>query len=301
MSACADPVEVPWGVPWGVEMALTDHCDIYAAVDEEAANRIVHHLMRQRPSLFNYASAYIAANPKLACAPVERTTDIDLYNNPLFQVEPPLPLVGVDAPPVALNYCAQLVDAEIDFSPGNRFQLPQELNPPLPTQRLALKLRIWAGLDCPMPEFIDGIQPWSPGEQARQSGRDHEKLPQPPPLVPPTRRLLCFCLDLFALGHLEIDDLFGEPHLVIHIDAVDIVDIKPDALENVLNCYIRSVAELILREKLTFPVLGTFLLNLPFLKLPKVTVSLTANPPAANNPAVEDDQVKVFIDLAVAP
>ncbi len=284
-------------------MALTDDCDIYAAVDEEAANRIVQHVMRQRPSLFNYASSYIAAHPKLACAPVQRTSDVDLYHNPLFQVEPPLPLVGVDAPPVALNYCAQLVDAEIDFSPGNRFQLPGELNPPLAAQRLALQLRICAGLDCPVPELIDGIQPGSPDEQASQSGSDRGKSaqPPPPPFVPPTRQLLCFCLDVFAIGHLEIDDLFGEPHLVIHIDAVDIVDIKPDALESTLNCYIRSVAELILREKLTFPVLGTFLLNLPFLKLPKVTVSLAPNPPVANNPAVEDNQVKVFIDLTVAP
>lgn len=37
-------------------MAFTDHCDIYGAVNEEAFNRVAYHIMKQRPSLFNYGT-----------------------------------------------------------------------------------------------------------------------------------------------------------------------------------------------------------------------------------------------------
>ena len=37
-------------------VALTDNCDIYAAINEAGINRVVRHAMRQRPSLFNYGT-----------------------------------------------------------------------------------------------------------------------------------------------------------------------------------------------------------------------------------------------------
>ncbi|MGH9398636.1 MAG: hypothetical protein ACRD18_17535, partial [Terriglobia bacterium] len=83
-------------------MALTDDCDLYAAVNEDGINLIARHIMRQRPLLFNYATAYIAQHPRLACQPVDHTQDVTDYGNPLFSVESPLPLLGVDSPPVAL-------------------------------------------------------------------------------------------------------------------------------------------------------------------------------------------------------
>ena len=35
-------------------MAFTDNCDLYAAVHEDGINLIARHILRQRPSLFNY-------------------------------------------------------------------------------------------------------------------------------------------------------------------------------------------------------------------------------------------------------
>lgn len=302
----AGPVQLaPPG--WGVEVAFTDNCDLYAAVSEEGVDLVARHIVRQRPSLFNHATAYIAQRPKLACAPVDHTKDVETYGNPLFHVEAPLPLLGVDAPPVGLNFCVQLVQAELDFHPGNRIVLPAELAPPLQPQRLDMHLRVCGGLDCPLPDLIDGIQPWPAGQQPRQPGPrgDHQTAgdgrPPPPPMVPPSRRLVCVCLDVYAVGHLEVDQLLGELRLVGHVDAVDIVDIKPDGLEEAINCYLRTTGELLLREKLTFPVVKTFFFDFDFLKLPKVTVLLAPDPPVPHNPAVEDDQVKVFIDLQVGP
>src|ERR1700680_611381 len=100
-------------------MAFTDHCALYGAVHENGVNLIVRHIMRQRPSLFNYATQDIRNNPQLACAPVEHTSDVDTHSNPLFHLQDPLPLFGVDAPPVGLNYCVQLTNVEVDFFPSN--------------------------------------------------------------------------------------------------------------------------------------------------------------------------------------
>jgi len=248
-------------------MAFTDNCELYAAVSEDGVNAVARHIMQQRPSLFNYATAYIAAHPGLACAKVARTQDVDTYDNPLFSIEGPLPLLGVDAPPVGLNYSAQLVSAEIDFHPSNVFTLPSELNPPLPGQHLALRMRICVGLDCPAIDLIDGIQPWASSQHPVQPGPKSGQVGPSsigaagkgsPPIVPPTRKLMCFCLDAFAIGHVEVTELSGEPTLVGHVDTVDVVGVEPEGLHQAIDCYLRTTAELLLKEKLTFPVVKTF-------------------------------------------
>ena len=48
-------------------MAFTDHSDLFAAVHEHGINTTIGHLMRQRPSLFNYATILFtqAGRPRL--------------------------------------------------------------------------------------------------------------------------------------------------------------------------------------------------------------------------------------------
>ena len=48
-------------------MALTDDCDLFASLHEDGLNKVVRHVMRQRPSLFNYATPDIIANRELWC------------------------------------------------------------------------------------------------------------------------------------------------------------------------------------------------------------------------------------------
>ena len=274
-------------------MAFTDHCDLYAAVHEDGINRVIKHMMRQRPSLFNYATPEIAANPKLACSPVDHTIDVTNHGNPLFGVMGPLPILGVDAPPVALNFCAQLAEAEVDCYPGNVINLPAELNPPLPDQHLAFKVRVCGGIDCPAMEFIDNIPPTPPQDQPGIWAPD-PKQPQPP-IVPRTRRLLCFCLDAYALAHVDLETVFGKPTLVGKVDGVDIVDIKPDDLEDALDCYLRTTLELLLKEKLAFTI-DKLALSFPIFG-GAFSIAPTPNPPIPNNPAIEDDQIKEFISI----
>ena len=57
-------------------MAFADHCDLYASVDEAGLNLIARYIMRQRPSLFNYATAFIALQPSLACRKNDTSPEI---------------------------------------------------------------------------------------------------------------------------------------------------------------------------------------------------------------------------------
>jgi hypothetical protein len=271
-------------------MAFTDNCDLFAAVHEDGINRVARHIMRQRPSLFNYATQYVRDHPELACHFPDQTIDVTNHGNPLFGLESPIPIFGADAPPVGLNFCAQLVDARIDFHPGNVISRPAELNPPLKPQHLAMIVKVCAGIDCPPQQFIDQIPPGSPF--GNLAGREPQKQP---PLVPPTRKLICFCLTAFVVAHVELVKVAGKAYLMGKVDGVDIVDIKPDALEDGINCYLRTTMEVLLREKLTIPV-EKLALSFPLFGMP-ITLAPTPNPPVPNNPAVEDDQLKAFVTI----
>ena len=273
-------------------MAFTDNCDLYAAVHEDGINLVARHVMRQRPSLFNYASQYVIDHPEVACSPVDHTIDVTNHRNPLFKLLGPIPLFGVDAPPVGLNFSAQLVEAKIDFHPGNVINLPAELNPPLPAQHMALKLRVCGGLDCPSQDFINQIKPDPPDNT---QGKDEGRQPQAP-IVPASRKLLCFCLDAYVVAHVDLESVFGKPGLVGKVDGVDIVDIKPDNLEETINCYLRTTLELLLKEKLAIP-LEKLALSFPVFGLGSITLTPTSNPPIPHNPAIEEDQIKAFVTI----
>jgi hypothetical protein len=63
---------------------------------------------------------------------------------------------------------------------------------------------------------------------------------------------------------------------------------------------LKTTFELMLKEKLVFPI-STMLFDIPLLNIATISAQLTPNPPIPNNPAIEDDQLKVFITLTVAP
>src|SRR5271154_6279316 len=139
-------------------MGFTEHCDLYAAVEEAGVNRVIRDIMLQRPSLFNYATASIAHNSKLWCASVPHTSDVTHYGNPLFTIVDPLPILGADSPAVSVGFCAQLTRAEIDFFPANTIPLPPELDH-LPEQRFSLLLRLCGAIECPSQDIIDRVPP----------------------------------------------------------------------------------------------------------------------------------------------
>jgi len=56
-------------------------------------------------------------------------------------------------------------------------------------------------------------------------------------VVLPSRELDCFCLDLFATGGAKTTGPVGNQLILPFVDGIDLVDIKPDAIENMIECY----------------------------------------------------------------
>lgn len=275
-------------------MALTDHCDLFVSIHEEGVNRIVGHVMRQRPSWLNFATPDVAANRELWCQIPEFTSDVTKFGDPIFTVMPYLPVIGVDSPPVGMGFCVQVVRAQVDFHPGNVIALPPELGPTLQEQCLALEFKVCGGIRCPEPRVLDTI-PVTPPPDPR---KDERQEPQPP--VPVPGRMNCFCLDVYAIAHVEREFMHGTERLVAKVDGIEIVDIEPGGLEDSIECYVRTAVSLFLRQKLAIP-LETLFLDFPLFGLGTVSLSPTSSPQVPHNPAVEDDQLKAFVTMTVTP
>jgi hypothetical protein len=317
-------------------MSLTANCDFYAAIHDEGINRVIRHLMRQRPSLFNYGSSLLASNPEMLCERIEADSAVVSNNNPLVTVLDPLPVIGLSGFPggsiaptgLALNFAAQLSKGQIDFFPGNVFTLPSELGS-LARQRLAVHFRVCAGIGCPSREFPLPGRPRPLGTNIIRNERlitNNSRIsvsdlairnnnnnndgglvvsdPRDDKVITlPTAKLECFCLDLFATAGAKITGTVGNQRIGLSVDGIEIVDLKPEGLENAIECY----ARLVLNYGL-LPPISEFVSKLAFdlHQIPTSTtgdvqvsgaIQVSASTAVPNNPAIEEDQLKTFVNL----
>lgn len=288
-------------------MAFTDLSDLYGAINEEGINRVLRHVMRLRPSLFNYGTAQIAQNPELLCHKIDADPMVFARNNPLITIESPLPVLGTNGL-VGMNYCVQLVDVKIDFHPGNSITLPPELGV-LKKQQFALSTKACAGLGCPdeetlralekvfdrinTPIFVDDFVNSNTLTHVPSHASSDKRLN---PIVIPTRKLTCFCLEVFAVGHIEIQQLGNRFIFKPKLDGLEIVDLRPQGMEDAIECYVASVIRLGL-----LPRLQVALEKIVFDQMSEIlTVSLKPTPGLPNNPAIEGDELKAFINMEIA-
>jgi hypothetical protein len=287
-------------------MAFTDHCDIFGAVHEDAFNNVVVQLQRQRPSLFNYGTIAFVQNPRFLCnrkltAAID--PDVVTFHNPVVQEEPLLRIPGYTGP-YGLEYCFQLSELSIDFHPGNVHALPPQLQPPLTPQHFSLKGRVCVGLNCLPPDLLRRIAPTDDTLLGGKSNSgDREKrhdgpvvLPspsRPPPFNP--ERTICFCLDLYAVFHFERSGSGKAEVLSLALDNLELVDIVPDSLESMAECYLRTTLVLGVLPKVRIAVSSLVFKLGDVLAIGPTPISAVV----PFNPAVEQDQVKVFVTLTV--
>lgn len=274
-------------------MAFTDHSDLFGSVHEDGLNLVLRHLMRQRPSLFNYATPEFAINPHLFCTPIEADQRVLDAGNPVFTEMEPLPVFGAPFD-LGVNFCLQVTKLAIDFHSGQSITLPEELAP-LGEQRFALTAQALGGLDCPSNEFIDqmlpaieqrlleqqklavgevkdeeshtgfggsSVEPSRITPAAPLATRDVKPLrgvirvPPRDVLVFPTRRLECFGLGLFIVGFFEWGPVAGsqQAFLKTRLAGVEIVDLQPVLLENQIECYLSTVLRLGVLPRLMLPL-----------------------------------------------
>lgn len=281
-------------------MALTDHCDVFASAHEEGMNRIVGHLMRQRPSLFNYGTAFFLLNPDRLCERIDAHPEVTRRGNPLISVEEPLPILGSGSS-VGMDFCAQIVKLEVDLHPGNRFTLPPQLSPPLGDQRLAFHGRLCAGVGCPSREITEQFEVDVPPIEIGTSGPTGGALthgffddvptdePRGPTRPIPWRELECFCLDLFAVLHAERR---GD-RLDWVLDGVELVDVEPTGLEDSLECYIATTLRVAILPRLRIAMDKVALDFGAWVSL--VPTPISGDVP--HNPSIADDELSVFLDL----
>jgi hypothetical protein len=268
-------------------MAFTDHCDVFASFHEDGFNRIVGFVQQQRPSLFNYATAQLAANPQKLCQVINANPIVALRSNPLVTIVDLLPIPGTE---FGVDFAAQVSEAKVDFHPGDEFTLPTELGQPLEGQRLALKIKVCGGIACPPDAVIDQFIP--PPKTTADPPQD-----PPPPLKPlPLGEVQCFCLDAFATAGVRFKQYGGIFFLEPFLDGFEIVDIAPAGLESSLECFVQLVLRLsvlpglrIALETMSFDILQT-VINIKL-------IPVLGDPAVPNNPAIEEDQLKAFIQL----
>jgi hypothetical protein len=284
-------------------MALTAQSELYGSVTEDGFNRFVDHIMRKRPSLFNYGTAWVAANwRRRLCEPPDVAPEVIKHGNPVVTVEDPVPLLGTNGA-YGLNFAVQLRKLRLDLHPQSA-ALPAELGM-LAEQRFALVAQVCAGLGCPSDRALEQfppapLPPFRPvtGDDRPDDRPDDRQPPRPERVITlPTDRLQCCCLELHIVGHFVRTGPPGAEVLEPKLDGLEIVDIRPDCLEANLECYIRMLMHFVLlpRLRMALPVFTFGILD----GLANVTLKPSTTVP--HNPAVEDDQIKVYVDMEVAP
>ena len=87
----------------------------------------------------------------------------------------------------------------------------------------------------------------------------------------------------------------GNQYISLKLDGFEIVDIEPEKLENSLECYVKSLIQLVVLPKLSFPIK-----NIIFNILDAVTLfAIPTSIDVPNNPSIDNDQLKVFIGAVI--
>jgi hypothetical protein len=100
------------------------------------------------------------------------------------------------------------------------------------------------------------------------------------------------------VGHAERRFVSGRESLLVKVDDVDIVDLAPKGLKDSLICYLKTSLNVVLKEKMAI-ALETLMFTFPLLGLATVKLFPTPNPPVPHNPAIEDDELKIFVTMTV--
>lgn len=311
-------------------MALTDFSDIYAALHDAGINRVIKHLMQQRPALFNYGTENVRRNLGLLCTPITADPGVTSF----LTVLDPIPVIGVNN--LGLDFCIQLTDLEFDFYPSDTVTLPTELNT-LAAQQFALKISVCAGLSCIPKRIRDTIRPGTllPGALGSLRSMDKQIRSQavfnaisdqaraaasqivpatlsqlrgfnpglintgiftsPGIIVVPPERLECFCLSVYVTGTSRIIGNPPNQTLVLDVERIEIVDITPQGLENGIECYLQLVL-----DKAILPQMLVGVSELIFSPVSLGTAGellFSASTAAPHNPAIEENQLKLFVNL----
>ncbi len=234
-------------------MSLTDTELVFASIHENALNNVLVAFFTDRPRYLVYGSpAFVPATT------VAETT---------------MAPIGFPGVPGGIQWRVRLSIPRVDLFKQTS-PLPPELN--LGPGQFSAELGAELCIDCRRLK----IDPKPP--RPKDKDFDHGDNNADPPHVDPhsLSELTCFTLKVFAIGHVEhVLASTGEDAIALAVDAVEIVDIKPDQLESFLECLMFMILQAVLAG-----------VRLP---LSSLRVEAFSQLVLTVGPLIEDDQIKV--------
>lgn len=242
-------------------MSLTETSEVFVAVEESALNDLITAVCTTRPHLLHYGSP--------AFVPASSTAATQMA---------PIPFPGSPG----LQWSVELAVPRLDLFKQDA-ALPPELG--LGAGQFSLSTTVRLCVDCASRGKED---PQGDHQDTHDQGHDH---PSGGPKDDPNhdsnhdqrddpwrddrddwgkaKNPMCCRLDVYAVGHLVSTWTAGQRAIGFAVDAVEIVDIEPNALESVIECLLTMV----LRS-----VLATLSLPVTALELGAFTLTPTAGP-----------------------
>jgi len=207
-------------------MSLTETSEVFVAVEESALNDLITAVCGTRPHLLNYGSpAFVPASSVSATQMA------------------PIPFPGSPG----LQWSVRLSTPVLDLFKQDR-PLPPELS--LGAGQFSLSTKVRLCVDCAARGRNE-----PPGEDPK--GHDHpgddQQWPDDRDDWGKARNPMCCTLDVFAVGHLVSTWAGGQQAIGFALDAVEIVDIEPNALESVIECLLTMILRSVLAT-LSLPV-----------------------------------------------
>lgn len=228
-------------------MSLTETETVFASIHEDALNDVLTAFCTDRPRYLVYGSPAFVPATTVA--------------------ETMMAAIGFPGVPGGIQWRVRLTIPRVDLFKQSS-ALPPELT--LKPGQFSAELRAQICIDCRRLK----IDPKPPRPKDKFEGQD--KKPDDGHKI---SELTCFSLKVFAVGHIEhVFASTGEDAIALAVDAIEIVDIKPDELESFLECLMFMILQAVLAG-----------IRLPLKALRAGAFQLTLNV----GPLIEDDQIKV--------
>jgi hypothetical protein len=232
-------------------MSLTQAQAVFAGVHEDAINDFLTAFCNDRPRYLVYGS------PAFVPATNVSETQMQAINFP-----------GV---PGGIQWRLRLETPRVDLFKQSQ-ALPPELN--LGPGQFSAEIGAELCIECRRLK-IDPKPPRGKENQDKRRNKDQGRDDRRHPIA----ELTCFKLQIYAVGHVEhVAASNGEDAIALMVDAVEIVDIKPEELESFLECLMFMILQAVLSE-----------IRLPLRALRAGAFQLVP----VVGPLIEDDQIKM--------
>lgn len=229
-------------------MSLTQAEAVFASIHETALNDIVTAFCFHRPRLLFYGS------PAFVPATTVAETQMDA--------------IGFPGVPGGIQWRVRLTVPRVDL-----FKQTDALPPELALGPNQFSIALGAEICIECRKIRIDPKPPRPNDEGRDNRGpvgakdDH-----------PLSELTCFRLQVFGVGHLErVVTGSGAEAIALGLDAIEIIDIAPESLENFLECLLFMILQAVLAD----------------IRIPLDSLSagfFSVNPTVG--PLIEDDQIK---------